>query len=353
MALKYNLKYGSCNNCTECVDSIGCPENVSPDFIIKRHDTRPAFKVAVEDCEGPMDFRGLVIEANMWANAKLKKDLPDSEDYFQLANNIGFNQVMVGDIIIMDQIRSPEHMLVIGFDEHNKYIKVQRGYHATPINHYKKGTKLRIFRMLNSQAVSEMIFEDVQSVEGTIEKDVIQSSYLVYEWQKNDTCLPGCYYLEFKVIKMIDVVWYLPGGYWVGDFFQKSDGFFYTGSMETNASVKLSYSQVEDKYFIPYLPWDGEFHLHTDDKYYTGSEHSDGSVILKKDGIKSNDNVSYNSSGMFSFYEDSSIPSFTDISLTPEDFGCFLGEGVEWVRRFPVSGEGFLIKIEFSPTTEI
>ena len=45
-------------------------------------------------------------------------------------------------------------------------------------------------------------------------------------------------------------------------------------------------------------------------------------------------------------------PSFTDPDLTPASFGCGLGEGVEWVRRFPVSGEGFLIQIVDSPTME-
>ena len=46
-------------------------------------------------------------------------------------------------------------------------------------------------------------------------------------------------------------------------------------------------------------------------------------------------------------------PSFTEADLTPYYFGCILGEGVEWVRRFPISGEGFLIKIEHSPSVEI
>ena len=44
--------------------------------------------------------------------------------------------------------------------------------------------------------------------------------------------------------------------------------------------------------------------------------------------------------------------SFTNPNLSAEDYGCVLGENVEWVRRFPSSGEGFLIKIEDSPTKE-
>ena len=34
------------------------------------------------------------------------------------------------------------------------------------------------------------------------------------------------------------------------------------------------------------------------------------------------------------------------------DYGCVLTEGVEWIRRFPISDEGYLIRIDFSPTTE-
>jgi|688.fasta_scaffold174386_2 hypothetical protein len=353
MALKYNLKYGSCNSQSACLDTFGCPQNACPDFVIRRHDTRPALKVEIQDCDGPMDFRGLVVEANMWANAKFKKDLTDTSDSFQFADNIGFDQVMVGDVIIVDQVRSPEHMLVLGFDEHNKFIRVQRGYHGTNIGYYKKGTKIRIFRMLSAQAVAEMIFEDVQTVEGKIEKDVIQSSHLVYEWQPSDTCLPGCYWLEFKVLKMIDIAWSLPGGHWVGEVFTNPDGYFYTGSTQSDSAVKLSYDQVQDKYLLPITNWSGEVHLHTDNNYYTGLIHTDGSVFLSRNGIPSDSNVAYNESGILGFHDISIIPSFTDISLTPSDFGCTLGEGVEWVRRFPVSGEGFLIRVEFSPTTEI
>lgn len=352
MALKYNLKSGSCNTQSECPDEYGCPNGVCPDFVIRRHDTRPPFKVCVQDCDGPMDLRGLIVEANMWANAKLKSNLDNASNYFQLADNIGFNQVMIGDIIVVDQVRLPEHMLVTGFDEHNKLIQVQRAYHGTQAGYYKKGTKLRIFRIMNSPALTEMVLEDIQTVEGTVEKDVIQSSYLIYEWNANDTCLPGCYWLEFKVLKMIDVVWYLPGGNWVGNKFKHIDGFFYTGTAHTDSSVKLSYDQVSEKYLLSKSPWDGEYHLHIDNNYYTGSVHDDGSVILNKNNISLDDTLSYNESGVMEFHDVSIIPSFTDEALSPADFGCVLGEGVEWVRRFPVSGEGFLIKIEFSPTTE-
>lgn len=299
-----------------------------------------------------MDFRALIIEANMWALAKLKADLDDTTDYFRLADDIGFEQVMVGDIIVMERVRMPERMLVTGFDEHNKLLKVQRGYHGTTPGHWKKGSKMRIFRILNAPAEAEMVLEDIQNVDGTTDKDVISESYLVYEWQPEDTCLPGCYWFEFKVLKMIDMVWYLPGGYWTGDVVTGSDGYFYTGATYTESSVILSYDQVEGKYFLPHTPWAGEVHLHTDENYYTGLVHNDGSVLLNKTGIPSDLNTAYNQNGATAFHEISFIPSFTDESLTPYYFGCVLGEGVEWVRRFPIDGEGFLIKIEFSPSSE-
>lgn len=353
MAIKYNLRSGSCGSSKNCIDKFGCPDGVCPDFVIRRHDTKPAFKITVEDCGGPMDFRGLVIEANMWALAKLKTNISSDDDYFRLADDVGFEQVMVGDIIVMDQVRSPERMLVTGFDEHNKLIKVQRGYHGTVPAYWKKGSKMRIFRILNGQAEAEMLYEDVQNIDGTVDQDVLQESSLVYEWQPEDTCLPGCYWFEFKVLKMIETVFYLPGGHWTGEVRQADDGYFYTGSDESDSSVRLSYDQIEDKYDLPATLWSGEAHLHSDENYYTGSVHDDGSVFLNRTGVSSNPDAAYNESGVVGFHEISVTPSFTDGSLTASDFGCTLGEGVEWVRRFPLESEGFLVKIEFSPTTEL
>lgn len=169
---------------------------------MKRHDTKPPFKVIVEDCDGPMDLTGLVLEVSMWALAKLKKEIGPSDTYIQLADNIGFEQVAVGDIIVMQRVRAPEQMLVTDFDEINARIYVQRGYHGTPISSFKKGTVLRSFRMLNAPGTTEMDMEDVQQVDGNVVKDQLTESRLVHEWAANDTCLPGCYFLEFKLLKM-------------------------------------------------------------------------------------------------------------------------------------------------------
>ena len=352
MPINFNLTSGGCQSQNSCPSKDGCPtDGTCPDFIIRRHDTKPPLKVSIEDCNGPMDFRGLVIEANMWALAKLKSSIIETDEYFRLADDIGFEQVMVGDIIVMDRVRSPEKMLVLAFDEDNKLIKVQRGYHGTSPSKWKKGTTMRIFRVLSAPAEAEMLFEDRTNPDGTVDKNTISASYLVYDWQPEDTCLPGCYWFEFKVLKMIDVVFYLPGGNWTGEIFQDDRGYFFTGSNYTDATVRLSLDQVSGYYLIPDTVWAGEFHIHSDNNYYTGSVHSDGSVLLNKTGVPSADNTSYNSEGALAMM--SIIPSFTDESLSPYYFGCILGEGVEWVRRFPTDGEGFLIKIEQSPTTEM
>lgn len=256
---------------TGCPDVYGCIKGVCPDFVIKRNDTKPPFKVKVEDCDGPMNLKGLVLEANMWAKGKLKSAIKETDDYFALADNIGFHQLMVGDIIIVDRPRLPEKMLVTAFDEVNYLVKVQRGYHGTTKQKWKKGTPIRIMKFQSSTAQTEMVFQDIIQLDGTVKEDVLVESYLVYEWENTDTCLPGCYYLEFKLIKM------------------KSSG---TPAMWAGTSGGLTAAPVI-------------------------------------------------------------VPSFTDPKLTPADFGCGLPVDVDWIRRFPVDGEGFLIKIFDSPTSEL
>ena len=230
-----------------CPDEFGCIAGVCPDFTIKRHDTMPPFKVSVEDENGPLDLTDLILEASMWAKAKLKKDITATDTWLQFADNIGFQQALVGDTIVFDRVRGPEHMLIIGFDETNKKVQVERAAHGTTASVWKKGTPLRVFRFISAPAVTEMVIEDIQQLDGTTLCDQLIESYLVYNWTATDTCVPGCFYLEFKLLSMDP----------------------------TNLIVP---------------------------------------------------------------------------SVTPE---CFSGVGVAWVRRFPVCGDGFLIKICDSPSAEI
>jgi hypothetical protein len=231
-----------------CPDKLGCPPGVCPDFVIRRHDTRPPFKVQIEDCDGPIDLTGLVLEVSMWALAKTKKALTTEETSFALADGIGFDQILPGDVIIADRVRSPEKMLVVGFDEPAGLVEVQRGYEGTTPSAWKKGARLRIFRVTNQPGVTEMVMEPPTGLEDdpATTEEVLSESYLCYEWGANDTCVPGCFWLEFKLIKMSE------------------------GIAQSSSS--------------------------------------------------------------------------TDV--------CSIGMGVEWVRRFPVEGEGFLIKVQDSPTQE-
>lgn len=354
MAITWNLKNlnGGCQSQSQCLDKFGCPSDRCPDFYIRRHDTKPPLKVLIEDCDGPIDLRGLVIEANMWALAKLKRNLDATTDYFALANDIGFEQIMVGDIIIMDRVRMPEYMLVTAFDETNKFVQVERGWRGTTASTWKKGQSMRIFRVLNAPASSEMVFQDIQNVDGTTDSDVLTESYLVYDWQPEDTCLPGCYWLEFKVIKMQAVVYFLPGGDWSGETHRSDDGFYYTGSTHTDSSVRLSYDQVNELFLLPEAVWTGENHEYSG-HHFTGTVHNDGSVPLNQTGVPVEDGTSLDETTLLSILSTSSIIPTFESGLTAYQFGCILGEGVEWVRRYPLDGEGFLVRVEDSPTVEI
>ncbi|WP_248532327.1 hypothetical protein, partial [Erwinia amylovora] len=49
-----------------------------------------------------------------------------------------------------------------------------------------------------------MVYQDVIQVDGTT-KNELTDSFIVYEWGPNDTCLAGCYFIEFKLLKMVEV----------------------------------------------------------------------------------------------------------------------------------------------------
>lgn len=241
------INYPNYDNCQKlnlgcgCISSDGCPPGVCPDFTIRRHDVKPSFRVQIVDCEESVDLADRVLEVNMWALAKLKKSIVPADTIISFADAIGFEQVMAGDMIIMDRVRSPEHILVLGFDEDAKTISVARGRQGTTAGTWKKGSKLRIFRIMNSPAHTEMVFNDVEEITGEITKDVLQGSYFVYEWQPQDTCLPGCFWMEFKLIKMKGLTYFLPGGHWTGPVHIDASGNFLTGTIGSDGAVLLSF----------------------------------------------------------------------------------------------------------------
>lgn len=239
-----------------------------PNIVIRRHDNKPPFKVTITGCSGPLEELTdplLIAEVNIWFNVKIKKDLTESQDYFALADNIGFNQIMINDIIVVDQVRRPERLKVVGFDEYNKYIKVERAIQNTELQKIKKGTTLKVFRTIDAPAAIEIITGDLFKEDGTKTTNNLLYTNLVYNWQAKDTCTPGIFYLEFKIIKMI--------------------------------APELISDVIETQ----------------------------------------SCNI---------------IPSFTPSTLTLSDYYCSLGADIEWIRRFPTSSEGYIIKVFDSPTAE-
>ena len=123
-----------CNFNTSCYDpnSTLCSDNqLCYDFIIKRHDNVPEFKVEVQDCDEPINLTNLVAEASMWSESKLKATITDSQTTIQLADNIGYDLILVGSIIQAGLGRNFERMVVIGFDETTKTIQVLRGQNGS------------------------------------------------------------------------------------------------------------------------------------------------------------------------------------------------------------------------------
>jgi hypothetical protein len=189
------------NSGYNCVDEYGC-SSVCPDFSIRRNDTKPDFRLQMQDCDGPMDLTDLVLEGSMWARGKLKSTIEDDSTQISFADNVGFYQVAIDDVIIMDRPRSPEKMLVTGIDEVSKTITVERAHESTTAQPWKKGSPLRIIKFLNVDSQTEMLYEDVTELDGTVNQNVLIESYFVYNWDIADTSLPGCYYFEFKLIKL-------------------------------------------------------------------------------------------------------------------------------------------------------
>lgn len=300
MSIQYSFKnLNSCGLPKGCLDKFGCPQDQCPDFIIRRHDTKPLFRVAVADCDGPMDVTGLAVEVNMWANARLKQTIAPDCEYFGLLDDIGFNQIMVGDIIVAERVRSPEVMLVVGFDECNKLVRVARGYRNTTPDKWKKGTPLKIFRVMNAVGQTEQIFDDEKDVDGQVKQDVLQKAYLEYEWQAEDTCLPGCYWLEFKLLKPLS-----PPPSVIATTTDTD------GGQTVDETIDLSNATANPQPTVTLIP-------------DSCAQVSDSCAI-----------------------------AFSDLGLSSNDYGCMLGEGIEWIRRFPSEAEGFLIRIINTPTSE-
>jgi hypothetical protein len=204
MTLYSELGIG-CSQSGGCSDQSGCPEGIKPDFCIKRNSTAPSFKINVEDCDGVVDLTGnFGLQASIWATAKLKRSIDSNDLEIAFADNLAFDLVKQNNIILMSRARNPEKMRITGFDEDAKTITVQRGYDSTQAQSWSKGSSLRVFRVLDGQADIESVIEDVTQEDGTVLKDQLVQTFLVYNWTEDSTSLSGCFWLEFKLTELDD-----------------------------------------------------------------------------------------------------------------------------------------------------
>jgi len=195
--LNFESGVGCGSASTPCGGQGDCP--APPDLCIKRHDTRPALKVSMSDCDGPVDLSSdVAVEASMWFDAKLKSELSDSATVVRFADDIGFESVSVGDVISLAS-RSPELMLVSSIDEASKSVTVSRGHDGTASRSWPKGSQASVFRFRDEPAQVESVFEDVESVEGSVSEELVDT-LLVFDWSEGHTSVPGCYWVEFKIM---------------------------------------------------------------------------------------------------------------------------------------------------------
>jgi hypothetical protein len=190
----------SIQNQSDCPSSDNC--NECPEFTIKQHDTRPVFKVDVSDCDQPIDLTDLVIEASMWTGSKLKTAITGASTTISFADNIGFEQINTDTIIQIGNGRLFERMLIEKINEESKTVDVFRGQLNTGSYNWKKGTKIKLLRFLNNHAVGEMEYQDIENLDSTVTKDQLVRSTLIYEFKPGNTCMAGCYVIEFKIMKM-------------------------------------------------------------------------------------------------------------------------------------------------------
>lgn len=157
----------------------------------------------MSDCDGPVDLteEGIVLEASMWFDAKLKAAVDESSDEIRFADDMGFDSVMVGDVVVTSRVRSPERMLVTSIDEAAHTMRVVRGHADTPAQPWGKGTGLRVFRFVDQPAGVESVIDTVESVDGT-SSEQLADTLLTFNWTGEQTSMPGCYWFEFKIMKM-------------------------------------------------------------------------------------------------------------------------------------------------------
>ncbi len=176
--------------------------NNNYEFLIKRNDTSPSLRYKIFDCDSsPIDLtEDYTIEASMWSNAKLKKDINTLQQEILFANNTGFETVTVGSNLLLKASNSYETLVVTSVDSYYNTLTVNRAQLGTNALNWKKGTVVKIIKFINSPATKELVNSTSLNMQGE-EETTLAESYLVYNWIESDTSLPGDYLFEFKVTK--------------------------------------------------------------------------------------------------------------------------------------------------------
>ena len=169
------------------------------EFIIKKNDTNPPLRYKIFDCDSnPVDLEGdFLVEASMWSNAKIKKDIDDAQQDISFADNVGFETASIGSNLLLKTSNRYELMTVEDVDDINKIIYAQRAQLNSVASVWKKGSPIKIIKFLNFPATKELEYSDGIDING--EKTTsLSGSYLVYNWNGLDTSTPGEYFFEFK-----------------------------------------------------------------------------------------------------------------------------------------------------------
>lgn len=135
----------------------------------------------------------------MWFEAKLKSAVSGTDANLRFADDIGFDSVAIGDVISTSGSRSPEMMLVSSIDESTKTVVVSRGHAGTSPRDWPKGAPISVFRLVDQPAHVESVYEEVESLDGSVSEDLVDT-LLVFEWSAGHTSVPGCYWVEFKIM---------------------------------------------------------------------------------------------------------------------------------------------------------
>jgi len=189
----------------------GCESTAeSADIVLKKHDLKPEVRLSVVDCDGAVELSdNLTVRFKMWVSCRLKTTISATDSTFALADNVGFDQIAVGDSIFLDHPRQPEQMTITGFDEAAKTIHVLRAQAGTSANAFAKGSSLKIMRISTGVGFVDVKREKQLSEEG-IQQDILVSTELVYNWNYCDTDFSGRYEAEFILIHEGDRIQALP-----------------------------------------------------------------------------------------------------------------------------------------------